>query len=144
MKKQLTIAGIILMTGIFILPMASFGRGGKDGFFPGKNMRMTAPQAKASNLTAEQISQIEELHKKFRDENAETLKQLMSKRFDLGIIFDSDNPDLAKAKAIQKEISDLDAKLAQKNIDLFGKILKINPNAKFHGGMERGHRMKGM
>ncbi len=142
MKKQLTIAGIIFMTGLLILPMTAFGRGGKDGLRPDREMRMIAPQA--SNLTAEQISQIEDLHKKFRDENADTLKELMTRRFDLNMALDSDKPDTAKAKAIQKEISSLEAKLALKRIDLYAELLKIDPKAKFRGGMDRGHRMKGM
>jgi len=144
MKKHITIAGVLFMIGLFVLPMTAFGRGGKNGDYSGSMRRMMAPQtqARVSTLTAEQISQIEDLQKKFRNDNADTLKQLMTKKFDLNIILDSDNPDSAKAKAIQKEISDLNAKLAQRRIDLYTEILKINPDAKFHGGMKKGYSIK--
>jgi hypothetical protein len=80
----------------------------------------------------------------FREENADTLKQLMSKQFDLKTILNSTKPDVEKAKAVQKEISDLNAKLAQKKIDLYIELRKINPNAKFGVKEGEGHGMKGM
>ncbi len=137
MKKHVTIAGIIFLTGLFVLPMMAFGRGDKTGSHSGYMKGMTVPKAQtqAPALTAEQISKIADLQKKFRDDNADILKQLMTKRFDLNTILDSDNPDAAKAKAVQKDISDLNAQLAQKRIDLYIEILKINPDAKYHGGM---------
>ena len=140
MKKFITITGILFLTGLFILPMTAFGRGGRGNGFSDGMMRMAGPQfqQQASTLTAEQISQIADLRKKFRDDNADILKQLMTKRFDLNVVFDSDNPDPAKAKTIQKEISALNAELAQKEIDLYIKILKIDPNVKFRGGMGMG------
>jgi Spy/CpxP family protein refolding chaperone len=132
MKKKVTIAGVLFLAALFVLPMAAFGRGDKDNHhYSGKIATQT--QVQSSTLTAEQISQIEDLQKKFREDNADILKQLMVQKFDLKTILGSDSPDSAKAKAIQKEISDLNAKLAQKKIDLYTEILKINPDAKFHG-----------
>ncbi len=146
MKKQLKTAGIVLMACLFILPAAAFARGGKDGFRPERGMKMTMqqPQAPENNLTPEQISRIEALHKKFRDENADTLKQLMTKKFDMNLALDTETPDIAKAKTIQKDISSLEAKLAQKHLDLYAELLKIDPKAKFHGRMDKGPRMMGM
>ena len=146
MKKQLKIAGIIIMACLFILPVTVFARGGKDGFRHGRGMRMMTPPAQAPEkiLTQEQIKQIEDLHKKFRDKNADILKQLMTKKFDLNTALDSDTPDIAKAKSIQKDISALKGKLAQKHLDLFSELIKIDPKAKFHGGMDRDPKMRGM
>ncbi len=141
MKKHITIAGIIFLASVFILPMMAFGQGGRMEKNQGKMMRPTVEQTPA--LTAEQKSQIEDLLKKFREDNADTLKQLMTKRFDLNTILDTDNPDAGKAKAIQKDISDLEAKLAQKRIDLYVEMHKINPNAKYNSGMGRNFGMKG-
>ena len=106
--------------------------------------QMGAMGDQASRLTAEQREQLKDLFKKFRNDNADTLKQLMTKRFDLDTALDADTPDAAKAKAIQKDISDLQAKLAQKRIDLFIDRLKIDPNAKFGRRMGRGLGMMGM
>ena len=93
------------------------------------------------NLSAEQREQIRNLHQKFRADNADTIKQLMAKHFDLRTTLNSDKPDFEKAKAVQKEINDLNAKLAQKRIDLYSEIRKINPDAKFGEGPGRGLRM---
>ena len=40
-----------------------------------------------------------------------------------------------KAKAIQKEISDLHAKLEQKRMDMYFELIKINPDIKFWKGI---------
>lgn len=146
MKKQLKMACIILMAGLFVLPVTAFSRGGRDGFRPDSSMRMMVPPAQApvNSLTPEQISRIEKLHKKFRDENADILKQLMTKRFDFDAALDSDSPDIEKAKTVRKDISSIEAKLAQKQLDLYAELLKIDPKAKFHGGMDRGPKMPGM
>ncbi len=146
MNKQLKITGIIIMACLFIIPTSAFARGGKEEFRPDRDMRMTAPPAQTpeNTLTPEQISQIESLHKKFRNENAEILKQLMTKKFDLNTALDSDTPDIAKAKTIQKDICSLEAILAQKHLDLYAELIKIDPKAKFHGGMVRGPKMMGM
>jgi len=105
---------------------------------------MGAMKGKTSNLTAEQQEQVEKLQKKFREDNADTIKQLMTKRFDLNTILSSEKPDADKARAAQKEISDLTAKLAQKRIDLYFELLKVNPDAKLGQGRGRGMGMMGM
>ena len=142
MNKHIAISCIIFLTLLFVLPMTALGRAGRGGNHSGRKIQQT--HVRSSALTAEQISRIEDLQKKFRDENADALKQLMTRRFDLETVLNSDNPDLAKARAAQKEISELDAELAQKRIDLHFNILKIAPDAKFHGSMGRGFGIKGM
>lgn len=151
MKRLMNILGILLLAGIFAFPMVTAAQdttnitktGRMSGMQRG-NAQMGALRGKASSLTTEQQEQIIKLQKKFREENADTIKQLMTKRFDLNTIFSSDNPDVDKAKAIQKEISELNAKLAQKRIDLYFELLKINPDAKFGQGLGRGMGMMGL
>ena len=142
MKKQIAIACTIFLAALFVLPMTAFSGAGRGGNHSGRMMQQT--KGTSTTLTAEQIGRIEDLQKKFRDDNVDTLKQLMTRRFDLDIVLDSDNPDLAKAKAMQKEISELDAELAQKRIELHFKILKIVPDAKYYRGKGGVYGMKGM
>lgn len=149
MKKYVVITGMILLAGLLAFPMMASAQGagagkraGIMGMESAKGQRGIMGE-KTSNLTTEQQEQIEKLHKKFRDDNADTIKQLMTKRFDLNTILDSDKPDADNARAIQKEISDLNAKLAQKRIDLYIETRKINPNTKFGMGAGRGRCMMG-
>lgn len=151
MKRCLTIMTLLLLAGVLAFPMMAFCRGAGTGKSMGGMMGMERGKwhmgsmgNHVSNLTTEQKSQIETLLKKFRTDNAETLKQLMTKHFDLNTILDSDSPDPGKAKAIQKEISALNAKLAQEKVGLYIDMRKINPDAKFGRGMGRGVGMMGM
>jgi Spy/CpxP family protein refolding chaperone len=151
MKRLSGIIGILLLAGLFTGSMVyaaedtatEKGAGKMMGMQRGR-AQMGAMKGKTSTLTTEQQEQIEKLQKKFREDNADTTKQLMTKRFDLKTILSSDKPDADKAKAVQKEISDLTAKLALKRIDLYFELLKINPDAKFRQGIGRGMGMMGM
>jgi Spy/CpxP family protein refolding chaperone len=145
MNRNIIIVGMFLLA-LLILPVTTIGQGSTTekqtttmGMEKGKGHMMGMSGA---NLTSEQREKISDLHQKFREENADTLKQLMTKRFDLKTALTSDKPDVEKAKAIQKEISDIKAKLALKKIDLFIELRKINPNAKF-GMDEKEHGMRG-
>lgn len=149
MTKYTLIAGMFLLAGLLFFPMT----GASQGTTTTEKQTTTMEKEKSKghmmgmpgmNLTGEQRDKISKLHQMFREENADTLKQLMAKQFDLKTILDSTKPDVEKAKAVQKEISDLKAKLALKKIDLYMEILKINPDAKF--GHKEGNRqgMRGM
>jgi Spy/CpxP family protein refolding chaperone len=151
MKRLMSVMGILLLACIFAFPMAAAAQDATTGKNTGRMSGMQRGKGQMgnmwgenSNLTAEQQEQIGKLQKKFREDNAETLKQLMTKRFDLNTILNSDKPDAEKAKAVQKEISDLTAKLAQKRIDLYFELRKITPDANFGRGMGRGVGMMGM
>jgi Spy/CpxP family protein refolding chaperone len=150
MKRLISIIGILLLAGLIASPIVFAAQEttaekgtGRMGMQRGR-AQMGAMKGKTSTLTTEQQEQIKKLQKKFREDNADTIKQLMTKHFDLNTILSSDKPDADKAKAVQKEISDLTAKLAQKRIDLYFELLKINPDAKFRQGIGRGMGMVGM
>jgi hypothetical protein len=103
MKKHITMAIILFLATLFVLPMTAFGRSRKNVNYRNKIMVRMAPQAQVQtpSLTAEGTSRIEDLQKRLQDENADTLKQLMVK-----------NQKEITAD-IQKEISDLNAKLGE-------------------------------
>lgn len=151
MKRLTGVLGILLLAGLLAFPIAAAAQDSTAEKSTGRMMGMQRGKGqmgnmgnKTSSLTAEQQEQIEKLQKKFREDNADTIKQLMTKRFDLNTILSSDNPDADKAKAAQKEISELTAKLAQKRIDLYFELRKIAPDAKFGRGLGRGMGMMGI
>lgn len=80
MKKHITIAGVLFLTVLFILPMMALGRSGRTGCHSGRMIAVTAPQkmVQPPTLTADRISQIEVLQKKLQDDNADIMKQLMA------------------------------------------------------------------
>jgi len=80
MKKHITIAGVVFLAGLFVLPMTASALRGKARIHPGRMMALMVPreQVKTPTLTTEQIIQIEVLQKKLQDDNADTMKQLMA------------------------------------------------------------------
>jgi len=145
MKKRLiVIAGSILLACLIAFTVMAVRHGiraGKHTAMMGVergNGRWGIRGENYGNLTTPQREQIEKLQKNFRDDNAEILKQLMTKRFDLQTILESDKPDVDKAKEVQKDISELNGKLAQKRIDLYIEMHKVNPDVKSGLGFEKG------
>jgi len=155
MKGYMFTAVMLLLIGILASPMMAVSQGvgtekgkqattmgmEKDKGMMGKGMMK---ERGAMNLTDEQRELISKLHQTFREENGDTIKQLMIKHYDLETNLNSERPDIEKAKAIQKEISDLNTKLAQKRIDFYFELRKINPKAKFGADAGRDLGMRGM
>jgi Spy/CpxP family protein refolding chaperone len=94
-----------------------------------------------ANLTTEQREELEKVRKAFHDDTVDLTNDIRIKSTELDNLLRTDAPDVNKAKAIQKEISDLQAELAQKRLELRLEILKINPDARYGAGF--GGRMMG-
>jgi len=69
------------------------------------------------NLTTEQSTKLQALRKAHWDQNAPLRQQLMTKKSEMRSLWLSPKPDQAAIVAKQKEISDLQAKLAEKAIN---------------------------
>jgi hypothetical protein len=80
-----------------------------------------------NNLSEEQIKAIKEQQKTFFDATKDLRQGLYEKEAELMSILDKKAPDAEKAKAVQKDISDLKSQLHQKKIDHYVKMKKINP-----------------
>jgi zinc resistance-associated protein len=131
MKGIIKIMGVALLVTAIAIPVWA---GGERGMVRGKGMRgFGGGEFPQSNLTPEQQTQMRELHKKYLDEISEMRNEMMKKSIDLNSALNGSKPDAKKAKAIQKEISDLRAKLAQARIDYIIEAKKINPDARFGG-----------
>ena len=80
MKKHITITGVIFLTVIFVLPMMAFGMRGRTGRHPGRMLAVMVQQKQVQTpiLRAEQIIKIEMIQKELQEDNADTMKQLMT------------------------------------------------------------------
>ena len=134
MKRLISILAIVLLVGAVAVPLMAHGpTGGKSGHM------MYGRGGSSDNLTTEQREQLDALHKKFYDETAQLRKDLWDKRSELDNVLNTSVPDTEKAKAIQNEISDIQAKLAEKQVEFQVEAQKINPDAARYGrGYGRG------
>lgn len=143
MKKMLTLGGIALMIAALALPAFARGPGwgggpgGMRGGGPGYDCPNYGPAG--ANLTDEQRNQLSELGRKFSDNTAQLRSQMWAKRGEFQALMSSSSPDAEKAKALQKELSDLQAKMAQERLNYSLEQRKINPDARFGTGYGRGY-----
>jgi zinc resistance-associated protein len=138
MKKAFATVGILALVALIAVPVMAqgpgWGRGrhmqGYSGGGPGSGWNYGAGYG---NLTDEQRTKLDNLYNKFYEDTASTRSQLWSKRGELNALLSSPNSDPEKAKALQKEINDLRAKLSQDRLALDLEVQKINPDARFGG-----------
>ena len=146
MKKLGTILGITALIAVLAVPVFTWahgwGRGhhmmGDWGTGPGYSGQYDRGYG---NLTEEQASKLDQLDKKFYTETADLRDKIWSKSTELDNLLSSADPDLEKARAIQKEINDLRAKLDEKRLNYELEARKVNPNSQFDRGY--GHHMWG-
>jgi len=133
MKISAVIITIFFLTVAFAVPTVVAQ---ETGWGMGRRMmnnRMMNNQGvrDKDNLTTEQREQLEKAHKAFIDGTTDLRNNLRTKNAELTNLLSSAEPDANKAKALQKEISDLQANLAQKRLELRLEVLKINPDARY-------------
>ena len=94
------------------------------------------------DLSEEQIRKLDKERNAFYEATEGLRQDIYGKETELRNELSRENPDAKKAASIQKDISKLEAKLNQKQIDHMIAAKKINPNAG-RGFMERGPRRNG-
>jgi len=141
MKKTLTIIGTVLLVAAIAAPVLARGPGwGKGHHGPGYWKGGPGYCCQDSSLTEEQRDQLDRLHQKFYDETVQLRNEIRSKRGELNRLLNFATPDAEKVKALQKEISELMAEMAQKRIDLKLEVRKIAPEVQFGRGYGKGYR----
>lgn len=142
MKKK-SIIGLGLVLAVALMTTVAFAGGMGRGFGTGFGYGYPA----IPNLTAEQSSKIQALQKAYLDETAPLQQDLLKKKTELRSLWLSPTPDQAKISALQKEILNLQAKIADKATNLRFEIRKVlTPEqqaqmAAFGPGMGRGMKM---
>ena len=81
------------------------------------------------DLSREQRGKLDQLERKFYNETSELRNKIWAKSEELDSFLNSADPDFAKARALQKEISDLRAKLDEKRLNYKLEVRKNNPDA---------------
>lgn len=96
-----------------------------------------------SNLSEEDARKLEEEQQAFFEDTKDLRRQVYQKRLELASEMARQDPDAARAAAIQREISNTIAQLAQKHLEHLFRVRKINPDLGM-GFMGRGHWGSGM
>ena len=100
------------------------------------------------NLSEEDIKKLDEERQAFFEATKDLRREVYQKGLELASEMAKQNPDAARAAAIQKEISHTQAQLAQKRLEHIFRVRKINPDLGmgFSGGrhMEHGMMHRGM
>ena len=147
MRKILTILGAVVLVAAIAIPVLAHGPGW------GRGHRMMGYREGGpgycwqygrgyDRLTDEQRSQLDKLYQGFYDETAQLRDEIRAKFAELNTLLSSPNPDAEKAKAFQREISDLRAKIAQERINLELEERKIAPELRSGRGYQ-GRHMRG-
>jgi zinc resistance-associated protein len=144
MTKLTKSLGIALLVGALALPVFvwadGWGRGhhmmGPWGSGPGYHSDY---ERGYRNLTEEQRTQLEQLDRKFYDETADLRNEIWTKSAELKTLLNSSNPDSEKVRALQKEFSDLRAKLDERRLNYELEARKIRPEPRFGRGYGRGN-----
>ena len=111
----------LLLAGVISLPVLTpadsggrdFGQGGfcGRGWYEGQGSL-----GYRQNLTDDQVDQLEKERGRFLEETASLRHRIAGAERTLNAVIDKDNPDAAKAVAVQKELSDLWARFDQKQL----------------------------
>jgi len=138
MRKVLMTVGILFMVGILAAPVFAhrWGRGG-DGAYGGPG---DGPcWLEGGDISESQQAELDKLHEQFVNDTAKLREDIWNKSAELDTLIESPNPDATKVKALQKEISDLKAKMADQRVDFELQARKIAPNARVGRGYGRGY-----
>lgn len=148
MKKTVTALGIVLLVAAFAYPVFGRGPGWGGGYHmmgnwgPGPGYGGTYNRG-YGNLSEDQARKMETLDRKFMDGTTDLREKLWSKSGELNALMNSADPDPARVRSLQKEISDLRAKLSEARTDYELEAREIAPDNQFGGGYGYGGPMMG-
>jgi zinc resistance-associated protein len=139
MKKLATTLGILFLVGVLAAPVLAH-RGGWGGWSRGSGSCWQG-SGTYGNLSESQNAELDRLEQKFSNDTAKLRDEIWAKSEELGTLLNSAEPDIKKVKAVQKEITDLRAKIDLQRIDFELEARKITPNSGYgHGrGYSRGY-----
>ena len=146
MKRLTTILGILVLVGAVAVPVFAWGPGwGWGHHMMGYWSGGYGYAGNYENLTSEQRAQLDALSRQFYDETNDLRNQIWGKSSELNVLLDSPSPDLDKVKALQKEITDLQTKLDDKQLNYELQARKISPQEETGGPYAGwyGYHMRG-
>jgi hypothetical protein len=139
-KTGLIMAMVVLMAGFSTTAFAWAGMGGHGGCLMAKGGSDGCPMANMTGLSPEDVKKLEDERAAFFNETGDLRQKLTEKQDELKLEFSNKEVDVEKAKAVQKEISDLEAQFDQKRIEHMVRMKTLVPD--FTPGC-LGHGCKG-
>jgi len=158
MKRLTGIVGITFLSALLFVPAAvwahgwGYGGGHMMGYYgagPGYYGRYNGGYA---TMNSKQQEQLADLNQKFFNETRSLREKLWSKSTELNALLSETNPNTGKIDKVQKEISDLRAKLDEKTVNHEIEVRKIAPDSWYGnrygygpmmGGYGMGYGMRG-
>ncbi len=145
MKKTIFTLGCVAL----MLFAVTYGYAQGPGMGPGHSpmhFQESLGSGKAPQLTPEQRAQLQELRRKFEQENAQLIGALVAKRLELRSLWTDSKADSKVILDKEKELSDLQAQMKSKMVQLKLEARKfLSPEQIAHWkpgrGMGRGHMM---
>jgi zinc resistance-associated protein len=139
----------ILLAAIFFLSSGTFafarmggGYNNPPGMYYGQGRHLRGycgtGYGMFGDLSEDQIRNLEQERTAFWDATKVLRQQIYQKQLELASELAKQTPDAAAAAAVQQQISDLMAQLAQKHLEHFLRVQKINPDAGRGGAMGFG------
>jgi zinc resistance-associated protein len=137
MKKLAATLGILFLVGVLAAPVLAY-RGGWGGWSRGSG-DCSQGSGFYGNLTESQNAELDRLEQKFFNDTAKLREETWAKSEELNSLLNAADPDVKKVKAVQKEITDLRAKMDRQRIDFELEARKITPNSGYARGYSRGY-----
>jgi len=143
MKKIITISGISLLVLALAIPALawwpSWGRGhhmmGYEDRGPGYSQQYGRGD---SDVSRGQRNKTDNFDQEYYNETENLRNKLWEKSTELSNLLNSSDPDVKKAKEIQKDINDLRAQLDEKRLTYETEARKTVPEGQFGMGYGRG------
>jgi len=138
-SKLLVVLTVFAVVGFGVYAFADGGsgygqhRGGWDHHGPGWRQGGSGCPGYGGymmgDLSDEEIQKMDQQRKAFYNANKDSKQNIYQKRLELESEFAKKTPDAKKAAGIQKEISDLQARIDQNRVDHIIEMKKIDPDA---------------
>jgi hypothetical protein len=134
MKKLVTVLGVFLLVGVMAYPVFASSPGRGYGGGPGSCWQ---DRGGYPAVSPEQ-QKLNSLDQKFFNETSAARNSIWNKQNEMTVLLNGENPDPAKLQTLQKEISGLKAKMAEKRLAYRLETRKVAPEGNYGGGYGRG------
>lgn len=141
MKKLATTLAIALLMTSLAVPVFARGRGwGMGGNWGGGPGSCGRYDREYGYQNPEERTRPDQTEQKFYNETASLREQIRTKSAELDAVLSEPNPDLEKARTLQKEISDLQAKMDEKRLNYELQTRRNAPDGSYDRGYGPGMR----